>query len=91
MRRQIFKSDALDRGGTVVTLPMPPSADGLFHNVREHGRVRTYQYRRSSEAAAACGMIIDVSDRIVSEISLGLNDATEVKKIVLTVCASHER
>lgn len=40
-----------DQFDAVVTLPLPPSANGLFHNVHGHGRVRTYQYRRWSDAA----------------------------------------
>lgn len=34
-----------------VELPMPPSANGLFDNIKGHGRVRTCQYRRWSESA----------------------------------------
>ncbi|WP_423415544.1 RusA family crossover junction endodeoxyribonuclease [Hyphomicrobium sp. B1] len=34
-----------------LTLPLPPSANALFANIRGHGRVRTYAYRKWSDVA----------------------------------------
>lgn len=57
-----------------ITLPMPPSANGLFANVKGHGRVRTYAYRRWSDATGwliRSGRIRQISGPVRVEIRAG--------------------